>query len=113
MRTTRICIPLDGHGGVAPRLGQAPIVAVCRVDDGVITSWVEHPVRWDTTYGVDVPGVHHPRVVRFMLEHEVNDVVANAVCDSVQRALDTNGVNVHVSQHVDARRAVDAFSRAA
>lgn len=113
MRTATICIPLNATGGVAPVLGQAPAVVVCRVDDGAVTAWTEHPVRWDTTYGVDVPGVHHPRVVRFMLEHEVSDVVVDTVCDSVQRALDSKGVRVHTSHLGDARRAVDAFASAA
>lgn len=113
MRTATICVPLDANGAVAPRLGQAPMVAVCRLDGGVVSDWTEHTVRWDSTYGVDVPGVHHPRVVRFMLDHAISDVVADAVCDSVQRALDANGVQVHMSHLGDARRAVDEFARAA
>lgn len=113
MRTATICIPLDAQGRVAPRLGQARAVATCRIDDGVVSKWTEHPVGWDNTYGVDVLGVHHPRVVRFMVDHEITDVIADAVCESVKRALASSDVSVHTKYMGEAVAAVGAFARAA
>ena len=104
--TVIVCVPLETTGTVAPVLGKAGHVATARVDNGTITDWTEYPVAWDTTYGVDVPGVHHPRVVRFMRDHEVTAVVADGVCDSMQTVLASIGVEVRTGHRGDARAAV-------
>lgn len=51
--------------------------ATCSLRDGEITDWVAHPVGWDQTYGVDVMGAHHARVMRFVQDHAVTAVVAD------------------------------------
>jgi predicted Fe-Mo cluster-binding NifX family protein len=104
--TATVCVPLNPDGTLTPRLGQAPKVAICRVDQGTISDWTEFPVEWDTTYGVDVLGVHHPRVVRFMRDHQVDTVVAASVCESMQQVLSSIDVTVRTGFDGDARAAV-------
>jgi predicted Fe-Mo cluster-binding NifX family protein len=111
--TATVCVPLNTDGTLTPRLGQAPRVAVCRVDAGAVSDWTEHAVAWDTTYGVDVLGVHHPRVVRFLRDQQVDTVVAADVCESMQQVLGSIGVTVRTGYAGDARTAVQAAMEAA
>jgi predicted Fe-Mo cluster-binding NifX family protein len=104
--STIVCVPMNTDGTVTHRLGQAPLVAVCRIDDGHIEDWSEHAVEWDTTYGVDVLGVHHPRVIRFLRDNEVEAVVADQVCDSMQSVLDSLVIRLYPGLTGDARAAV-------
>jgi predicted Fe-Mo cluster-binding NifX family protein len=109
MNDMTIAIPVTAEGTVFERLGKAPLVATCVLRDGTVTDWTEHAVGWDQTYGVDVMGNHHARVMRFMKEHGVTTVVAADVCDSMRRALQAQGVIVHDGRTGDARAAVSAF----
>ena len=54
-------------------------------------------VGWDQTYGVDVMGNHHARVMRFMQDNDVTDVVAADVCDNMRRSLEAKGVTLHAT----------------
>lgn len=105
MNTQTVCIPLNPDGTIHHRLGQANSVAICKVDGSDVTDWTEIVVDWDTTYGVDVPGVHHPRVIRFLQDHQVNAVIANNVCDIMQTTLPTLGIAVHSGVTGDAKAA--------
>ena len=111
--STTICVPLNTDGTIHQILGQAPVVATCQVDEGMVTDWVEHPVHWDQTYGVDVKGVHHPRIIRFIQENDVNVVVANDVCESMQKVFATLGVTVHLHNDGNGRAAVETVVPAA
>ena len=104
--STIVCVPMNPDATVTPRLGQAPRVAVCRIDAGQVESWAEHPVEWDTTYGVDVLGVHHPRVIRFLRDNDVEVVVADQVCDSMQSVLDSLDIRLYTGLTGDAHAAV-------
>lgn len=109
MSTTTYCVPVSSDGTVDDLpLGRTHTVATCQVSDGEVVDWVEHVVDWDTSYGVDVPGPHHTRVVRFMRDHEVGTVVAGDVCDSVTKVLTHMGVEVRTRVTGDARVAVVA-----
>ncbi|MBK9739836.1 MAG: hypothetical protein IPO93_10035 [Actinobacteria bacterium] len=103
-----VCVPLNSDGTIHNRLGQANVVAICHVHDGQVTDWDEHVVEWDTTYGVDVLGVHHPRVIRFLQDQHVTAVVADNVCDIMQSTLPTLGITVSTGHSGDARSAVEA-----
>lgn len=113
MNDMTVCIPLNSDGTIHDRLGQANVVAICHVHDGQVSDWTEHVVEWDTTYGVDVLGVHHPRVIRFLQSNDVDTVVANNVCDIMQSTLPTLGITVHTDVTGDARTAVTAMVVAA
>jgi predicted Fe-Mo cluster-binding NifX family protein len=106
MNAQTVCIPLNADGTIHDRLGQANSVAICQVDGDSVSDWTEIVVDWDTTYGVDVLGVHHPRVIRFLQEHQVNAVVADNVCDIMKSTLPTLGVTVHAGVTGDARSVV-------
>lgn len=106
MNDMTIAIPVTAEGAVFERLGKAPFVATCVLRDGEVTGWTEHAVGWDQTYGVDVMGNHHARVMRFMQDNEVTDVVAADVCDNMRRSLEAKGVSLHADHAGDARAAV-------
>jgi predicted Fe-Mo cluster-binding NifX family protein len=110
MNFTTVCIPLNADGTIHNRLGQANTVAICQVSEGQVTDWTEHVVEWDTTYGVDVLGVHHPRVIRFLQSNNVNTVVANNVCGIMQTTLPTLGIAVYAGVTGDARSAVESVT---
>jgi len=101
-----VCVPLNPDGTIHDRLGHANAVALCTVVDGEVTDWTVHVVDWDTTYGVDVMGVHHPRVIRFLQDNDVDTVVADNVCDIMQSTLPTLGITVYSGVTGDARDAV-------
>lgn len=110
MSSTTFCVPVSTEGMVEDLpLGRVHSVATCRVADGQVVDWVEHVVDWDTSYGVDVPGPHHTRVVRFMRDHEVGAVIAGDVCDSVTTVLTHMGVDVRTQATGNAREAVLSF----
>ena len=109
MTTTTYCVPVSADGMVEDLpLGRVHTVATCAVVDGEVVDWAEHVVDWDTSYGVDVAGPHHTRVVRFMRDHGVGTVVAGDVCDSVTKVLTHMGVDVRTHITGDARSAVAA-----
>lgn len=106
MNAITIAIPITVDGAVFERLAKAPLVATCVLRDGEVVDWTEHAVGWDQTYGVDVMGNHHARVMRFMQEHNVTDVVAADVCDNMRRSLEAKDVTLHADFAGDARAAV-------
>lgn len=113
MNAQTVCIPLNPDGTIHDRLGQANSVAICHVDGNSVTEWRQIVVDWDTTYGVDVLGVHHPRVIRFLQEHQVTAVVADNVCDIMKSTLPTLGITVHAGVTGDAREVVAGALQAA
>lgn len=106
MNDMTIAIPVTAEGTVFDRLAKAPLVATCVLRDGTVTDWASHAVGWDQTYGVDVMGNHHARVMRFMKDQGVTTVVAADVCDNMRRSLEAQGVVVYDGQKGDARVAV-------
>jgi predicted Fe-Mo cluster-binding NifX family protein len=113
MTDIRTCVPLNPDGTVHDRLGRANTVAVCVVHDGEVTDWTEHEVGWDTTYGIDTLGVHHPRVIRFLQANGVESVVTDHMCDIMQTTLPVIGIAVHLGATGDARSAVIAMAQVA
>jgi predicted Fe-Mo cluster-binding NifX family protein len=113
MTQQTVCVPLNADGTIHNRLGQAHSVAICQVDGDAVSDWTEVVVEWDTTYGVDVLGVHHPRVIRFLQERHVNTVVADNVCDIMQSTLPMLGITVKNGVKGDARSVVAAAAQPA
>lgn len=108
MSMHRVCIPLDLGGAVGGRCGQASSVITCVLNEGEISDWVEHHVAWDNNYGVDVPGVHHPRLVRFLTENKIDLVIADDVCPGVRRTLSVLGIDLREHVTGDPRDALRA-----
>jgi len=106
MDVQTVCIPLADDGTIQGLLAQARSVAICKVDGDAVNDWREYIVGWDTTYGVDVPGVHHPRVIRFLQEHSVNVVVADQACAIMRTTLPALGISLRLGNTGDARSVV-------
>lgn len=102
----KVRVPVAPYGAVAPRLGQAPRVAVADVGDAVITAWQEFDVRWDTAHDEGTEGAHHARIARFLIEHQVDVVVAHRVGDGMRRMLASMHIRLGVDASGDARDAV-------
>lgn len=91
--------------------GKAQRVAVATVEDGAITAWVEHDVRWDLAHDEGTEGSHHARIVRFLREHGVQAVVTGHMGQPMARMLATMGIRAVVGATGDAREAAVAAAR--
>jgi predicted Fe-Mo cluster-binding NifX family protein len=107
--STRIaCTPVTDDGRIGPQWGKADRVAVVRVDDGVIEEWSTFEVDWRSLHESGTEGSHHARVVRFLRDHAVTDVVAHHMGDGMRHTIDRLGVAVHLGAGGDARQAIVA-----
>jgi len=107
-----ICIPVQADGQIEPRWGRAARVAVARVEDGAVTGWQEFDVRWDELHAIGTEGGHHARVARFLLEHNVQTVVAEHMGPDMLTMLARMGLTVRLDANGDARQAVIAVAAA-
>jgi predicted Fe-Mo cluster-binding NifX family protein len=68
------------------------------------TSIIE--VGWNALHDAGTEGSHHARVVRFLREQAVTDVVAHHMGDAMHNTLGKLGIRVHLGAEGDARTAV-------
>jgi len=101
-----ICVPVTPDGQVDGSWGRAARVAVVRVDDGLITGWEQHDVRWDELHDVGPAGGHHARIARFLLEQEVTLVLAGHMGPPMVQMLGKMGIEMRLGLTGDARLAV-------
>lgn len=101
-----VLVPVTDSGEIDHKFGKAPQVAVAVVEDGVIAGWTVHPMGWDVLHDEGEHGAHHARIVRFVREHDVNDVVADHMGPPMQNTLTKLGVALHMDRSGDAREAV-------
>lgn len=73
--TVVVALPVTPEGGLEPRFGRAPRMAIATVDGDQITDWQVHEVGWDVLHDEGTHGSHHARIVRFMREHGAGRVV--------------------------------------
>lgn len=102
------CVPVGDTGVIDPRWGRADRLAIAEVLDGQIVSWQEFDVGWSRLHDEGTEGSHHARVVRFLLEHRVQAVVAGHMGDAMAHTLDKLGMQVHLGASGDARLAIRA-----
>ena len=76
--------------------GKAQRIAIATVDDGTITDWTEHDVRWDLAHDEGTEGSHHARVVRFLREQGVQVVATGHMGPPMARMLGTMGIRAVV-----------------
>ena len=88
--------------------GRAQRVAVATVEDGVVTGWQEHDVRWDLAHDEGTEGSHHARVVRFLREQGVQVVVTGHMGPPMARMLSTMGIRAVTDVAGDAREVAAA-----
>ena len=101
-----VCVPLTPTGDIDPRWGRAHRVAVAELVDGVIDSWRETTVAWDSQHDQGTEGAHHARIARFLLDNSVDVVAAQHVGPGMQRMLDSMGIRLVAGMTGDARAAV-------
>jgi predicted Fe-Mo cluster-binding NifX family protein len=101
-----MCATLGSGGTVGPGLGRASRVALASVTDGHISSWEELEVGWDGLHDQGAEGAHHARIARFLLDHDVEVVIAQHLGAGMQRTLGSMGVRLVLGVDGDARRAV-------
>lgn len=94
MRT--ICIPIDDQGGVEPRWGKAPKVAIAKVDGGQVQAWEEFSVGWDVLHGQNGEGQHHARVAKFLMDHGVTEVAAQHMGHGMEHMLQSMHLELHL-----------------
>ena len=102
----RVCVPVTPDGSVDPRWGRADRVAVAEVTAAGVGSWQEHDVGWGALRESGPEGTHHARIARFLLELDVEAVVANHMGAGMEHMLGKMGIAVHLGAAGPARDAV-------
>lgn len=102
-----VCVAVDAAGDVGHSWGKAPVVAIATVAQGGIRSWELHEVAWDVSHDAGPHGSHHARIVRFLRENEVTDVVVDHVGDPMRNTLQKLGVHLHEGRSRSARVACE------
>ncbi len=91
--------------------GKAQRIAIASVDDGTITEWTEHDVRWDVAHDEGTEGSHHARVVRFLRDNGVQVVATGHMGPPMARMLATMGIRAVVEAAGDPRAAALAAAQ--
>lgn len=91
--------------------GKAQRIAIATVDDGTITDWTEHDVRWDVAHDEGTEGSHHARVVRFLRDNGVQVVATGHMGPPMARMLGTMGIRAVVDLAGDPREAALAAAQ--
>ncbi len=92
--------------------GKAQRIALATVDDGTITDWAEHDVRWDLAHDEGTEGSHHARVVRFLRENGVQVVATGHMGPPMARMLATMGIRAVTDATGDPRTVAVAAAQA-
>jgi predicted Fe-Mo cluster-binding NifX family protein len=71
-----LCTPVTSDGLAGGSWGRASKVALATAADGKILDWKEFDVGWDALHDEGTEGSHHSRVARFLIDHNVEVVVA-------------------------------------
>jgi len=103
-----VCVPVDSATVIDPRWGRADRLAIAEVLDGQIVSWQGFDVGWSRLHDAGPEGSHHARVVRFLLEHRVQAVVAGHMGDAMVHTLEKLGMQIHLGASGHARVAIRA-----
>lgn len=103
-----VCVPVTPDGRIDPSWGRAARVAVMRVEGGVIASVDEQAVGWDVLHDSGPEGGHHARIARFLVDQQVDTVVADHVGPPMVRMLGEMGIRTSLGASGDARAAVVA-----
>jgi predicted Fe-Mo cluster-binding NifX family protein len=93
-------VPWTRGGGKAERIGLA------RIAGSTIVDWQVVEVDWNALHDQGTEGSHHARVVRFLRERAVTDVIAGHMGDSMRNTLGKLGIRIHLGAAGDARAAI-------
>ncbi len=104
----KFVIPVTPDGQVGHSWGKAETLAVATWEDGAITSWDVHDVRWDLSHGEGNEGAHHARVVRFLKEQEIEYVVVDHMGAPMRNTINKLGLKiVPTEEGQDARKIIE------
>lgn len=103
-----VAIPVLVDGAMDPRWGKAERIGLARIAGSTIIDWQVVEVGWNTLHDQGTEGSHHARVVRFVREQAVTDVIAGHMGDAMQNTLGKLGIRVHLGADGDARAAIDS-----
>ncbi|MCY0878288.1 MAG: hypothetical protein OWU84_05050 [Firmicutes bacterium] len=93
--------------------GRARQVAVADVGpDGSIRSWEVYSVHWDELHDSGGEGQHHARIARFLLDHQVQRVIAGHMGPGMRHMLEKMNIGVTVDVHGPARELASRYGRA-
>lgn len=107
-----ICMPVTLEGNVGDGWGRAHDVAVAGVDvSGEIQRWDEFPVRWDELHDQGGEGQHHARIARFLLDHQVKQVISGHMGPGMVHMLERMNIAVRLDVHGNARDAASQYGR--
>ena len=101
-----VCLPVTEEGQIDPRWGRADRVAVVALVDGGVSSWEEVQVGWGRSHDQAGEGSHHAGIARFLMEHQVQVVVASHMGPPMENMLAKMGIRVLLRASGDARQAV-------
>src|SRR5665213_2330771 len=102
------CVPVGSANVIDPRWGRADRLAIAEVLDGQIVSWQEVDVGWSQLHDERTEGSPHARVVRSLVEHHVQAVVAGHMGDAMVHTLEKLGMQIHLGASGHARVAIRA-----
>ncbi|MCY0897443.1 MAG: hypothetical protein OWU33_00670 [Firmicutes bacterium] len=108
-----VAIAVTDNEDVGGGWGRARNVAIATVDpNGEIRSWEVHAVHWDELHDSGGEGQHHARIARFLLDHQVQRVIAGHMGPGMVHMLEKMNIDVVVDVHGSAREAALKYGRA-
>ncbi|HEX5828159.1 MAG TPA: NifB/NifX family molybdenum-iron cluster-binding protein [Candidatus Limnocylindrales bacterium] len=99
----KVCVTLLPDGTAGGGFGRAPRVGVATVEEGSVTAWEEHEVRWDELHDEGTEGAHHARIARFLLDNGVGAVAAGHIGPPMQHQLGKMGISFLLGADGDPR----------
>ena len=100
------------EGMVGNGWGRAHDVAVAEVDSqGNIVHWEEFPVHWDVSHDQAGEGQHHARIARFLMDHQVKQVISGHMGPGMQRMLHKMEIDMVLDVTGVAREAASRYGR--
>lgn len=103
-----VAVPVTLDGQVDHRWGKADRVAVADVVDGEIASWKVHDTGWHHLHGQGHHGTHHGRIVRFLVDNDVETVVIHHAGASMINTMQKMGLKIVTNASGSARAAATA-----
>jgi len=101
-----VCVNLGPEGQVGSGWGRASCVAIAEVRVGKIVRWDEIEVGWDRLHDEGTEGSHHARIARFLMDHQVSQVISGHMGPGMQQMLARMGLTVRIGVEGDAKQVV-------
>lgn len=101
-----VVIPVAPNGEVGGHFGKAHFMAVADVREGAIVDWRVDEVAWDVQHDLGTHGSHHARIVRFMLDNQVEAVCFTHMGPPMMNTLTKLGLTLLPVTPGDAREQV-------